>query len=151
MTWATLFSLANGIALVSWATLIVAPRWAALLALIRYGVIVLFCIAYAALVLLFFFRIEGGGFGTLLEVRALFASDPALLAGWLHYLAFDLFVGLWIAERADARGLNRFIQAPLLFATFMFGPFGLLMTVGFGLIPAFAANPRRVRLRHVDD
>jgi hypothetical protein len=135
MTWATLFSLANGIALVSWATLIVAPRWAALLALIRYGVIVLFCIAYAALVLLFFFRIEGGGFGTLLEVRALFASDPALLAGWLHYLAFDLFVGLWIAERADARGLNRFIQAPLLFATFMFGPIGLLMAIGLNLAP----------------
>jgi hypothetical protein len=135
MTWAALFSLANAIALLAWATLILAPRWAALLAAIRYGVIGLFCVAYAVLVLLFFFRVEGGGFGSLLEVRALFASDPALLAGWLHYLAFDLFVGLWIAERADARGLNRFIQAPLLFATFMFGPIGLLMTIGFDLIP----------------
>ena len=135
MTWAALFSLANAIALLAWATLILAPRWAALLAAIRYGVIGLFCVAYAVLVLLFFFRVEGGGFGSLLEVRALFASDPALLAGWLHYLAFDLFVGLWIAERADARGLNRFIQAPLLFAPFMFGPIGLLMTIGFDLIP----------------
>jgi hypothetical protein len=135
MTWAALFSLANAIALLAWATLILAPRWAALLAAIRYGVIGLLCVAYAALALLFFFRVEGGGFGSLLEVRALFASDPALLAGWLHYLAFDLFVGLWIAERADARGLDRFIQAPLLFATFMFGPIGLLMTIGFGLIP----------------
>jgi hypothetical protein len=135
MTWAALFSLANSIALVSWAALILAPRWAALLATIRYGVIGLFCIAYAALVLMFFFRVEGGGFGSLLEVRSLFASDPALLAGWLHYLAFDLFVGLWIIERADARGLNRIIQAPLLFATFMFGPIGLLMAIGFGLIP----------------
>src|SRR5580698_777698 len=110
MTWTALFGVANSIALVSWAALILAPRWTALLALIRYGAIGLFCLAYAALVLLFFFRVEGGGFGSLLEVRALFASDPALLAGWLHYLAFDLFVGLWIAERADARGLNRFIQ-----------------------------------------
>jgi hypothetical protein len=135
MTWAALFSLANAIALLAWATLILAPRWAALLAAIRYGVIGLLCVAYAALALLFFSRVEGGGFGSLLEVRALFASDPALLAGWLHYLAFDLFVGLWIAERADARGLDRFIQAPLLFATFMFGPIGLLMTIGFGLIP----------------
>jgi hypothetical protein len=135
MTWAALFSLANAIALLAWATLILAPRWAALLAAIRYGVIGLLCVAYAALALLFFFRVEGGGFGSLLEVRALFASYPARLAGWLHYLAFDLFVGLWIAERADARGLDRFIQAPLLFATFMFGPIGLLMTIGFGLIP----------------
>jgi Domain of unknown function (DUF4281) len=135
MTWAALFSLANSIALLSWATLILAPRWAALLVIIRYGVIGLFCLAYAALALMFFFRVEGGGFGSLLEVRSLFASDPVLLAGWLHYLAFDLFVGLWIAERADARDLNRFIQAPLLFATFMFGPIGLLMAIGFGLIP----------------
>jgi Domain of unknown function (DUF4281) len=135
MTWAALFSLANSIALLAWATLILGPRWAALLATIRYGLIGLLCVAYATLVLLFFFRVEGGGFGSLVEVRALFASDPALLAGWLHYLAFDLFVGLWIAERADARGLNRIIQAPLLFATFMFGPIGLLMATGFGLIP----------------
>jgi hypothetical protein len=142
MTWAALFGLANSIALLSWATLILAPRWPALLAAIRYGVIGLFCIAYAALVLLFFFRVEGGGFGSLGEVRTLFASDPALFAGWLHYLAFDLFVGLWIVERADARGLNRIIQAPLLFATFMFGPIGLLMAIGFSLIP------RSLRTQH---
>ena len=58
MTWAALFSLANAIALLAWATLILAPRWAALLAAIRYGVIGLFCVAYAVLVLLFFFRVE---------------------------------------------------------------------------------------------
>ena len=135
MTWAALFGLANGIALSSWAALILAPRWDVLLVTIRYGVIGLLCIAYAALVLMFFFRVEGGGFGSLVEVRTLFASDPALLAGWLHYLAFDLFVGLWIAERADVRGLSRFIQAPLLFATFMFGPIGLLTAIGFSGLP----------------
>lgn len=135
MIWGTLFAIANSTALVAWLALIAAPRWAVLLGVIRYGVIGLLCLAYAALVLIYFYRVEGGGFGSLREVRTLFSSDPVLLAGWLHYIAFDLFVGLWIAERADARGLNRVIQAPLLFATFMFGPIGLLVAFGLGLVP----------------
>lgn len=127
MNWESLFGIANALALASWATLIAAPRHAILLRVIRYGVIGLFCLAYTMFVMLYFFRVEGGGFGSLHEVKALFTSDPVVLAGWLHYLAFDLFVGLWIAQRADALGLSRLVQAPLLIATFMFGPIGLLV------------------------
>jgi hypothetical protein len=54
-------------------------------------------------------------------------SDPVLVAGWIHYLAFDLFVGTWIASEADRLGWNRVVQAPILIATFMFGPIGLLL------------------------
>ena len=50
-----------------------------------------------------------------------------LLAGWIHYLAFDLFIGGWIAIEADKVGLSRIIQAPILVATFMFGPAGLAL------------------------
>jgi hypothetical protein len=50
-----------------------------------------------------------------------------LLAGWIHYLAFDLFVGRWIASEADKMGISRLIQGPILFGTFMFGPLGLLV------------------------
>lgn len=60
-------------------------------------------------------------------MRTLFASDPVLVAGWVHYLAFDLFVGIWIAEQADALGLSRWLQAPILVATFLLGPLGLLV------------------------
>jgi Domain of unknown function (DUF4281) len=74
-----------------------------------------------------YFAGSGGGFGSIAAVRTLFASDPVLLAGWLHYLAFDLFVGIWIAEQADALGLNRWLQAPILVATFMFGPLRLVV------------------------
>ena len=49
------------------------------------------------------------------------------MVGWVHYLAFDLFVGLWIARDADAKGFSRLLQAPILFATFMAGPLGLLL------------------------
>jgi hypothetical protein len=68
-----------------------------------------------------------GGFSTLPEVRALFANDWALLAGWIHYLAFDLFVGAWIAAATDRLKLSRLWLVPVLPFTFLLGPIGLLL------------------------
>jgi hypothetical protein len=58
-------------------------------------------------------------------LRALFMSDGGIVLGWTHYLAFDLFTGLWIARDADRRGVSRGAQLPFLFATLMAGPIGL--------------------------
>ena len=74
----------------------------------------------------------GGGdapadFTSIEGVRGIFASDGGATIGWIHYLAFDMFAGLWIARDADAKGFSRWIQAPILFATFMAGPLGLLL------------------------
>jgi hypothetical protein len=57
----------------------------------------------------------------------LFMSDGGIVLGWTHYLAFDLFVGLWISRDADAKGFNRLVQTPILLATLMAGPIGLLL------------------------
>ncbi len=127
MSAATVFSLASTTAMVGWLLLILAPRWVSLIAFIRFGLIGALSLTYAVLVFVNFFRVEGGGFGSIAEVRALFTSDPVLVAGWVHYLAFDLFIGTWIALEADKRGWNRLLQAPILVATFMFGPLGLLL------------------------
>ena len=54
-------------------------------------------------------------------------SDGGIVLGWTHYLAFDLFVGLWIARDADAKGFSRLVQLPILFFTLMAGPIGLLL------------------------
>lgn len=121
------FSLAGTLTMVGWVVLVLLPRWSILLSGIRFGIIGLLSVAYVTLIMVYFFRVEGGGFGSISEVRQLFLSDGGLLAGWIHYLAFDLFVGLWIAEKADRAALSRLIQAPILIATFMFGPLGLLM------------------------
>ena len=120
-------SLANTFAIAGWIALLLLPRWPVLISLLKFGLIGLLSAAYAALIGVYFFRIEGGGFSSISEVRQLFLHDGGLLAGWIHYLAFDLFVGLWIAERADHAQLSRMLQAPILIATFMFGPLGLLM------------------------
>ncbi|PLK69385.1 DUF4281 domain-containing protein [Rhizobium sp. TH135] len=123
----TVFSITSSTAMAGWLLLILAPRWRALIAFIRFGLIGALSLTYAVLILVYFFRVEGGGFGSIAEVRALFMSDPVLVAGWVHYLAFDLFIGTWIAVEADKRGYNRLLQAPMLVATFMFGPLGLLL------------------------
>lgn len=127
MNWESLFGMANYAAMLGWLLLILAPRWPVLLRGLRYGLLSLLALAYVTLILGYFFQIEDGGFDSIAAVRRLFASDPVLLAGWLHYLAFDLFVGIWIAGRADAISLHRLLQAPILAATFMFGPLGMLL------------------------
>jgi hypothetical protein len=124
MIWDQAFGLASTAAVAGWTALVLLPRWTILLDGLRYGLIGALSLAYAALVMVYFTG-AGGGFGSIAAVRTLFASDPVLLAGWLHYLAFDLFVGIWIAGQADALGLSRWLQAPILLATFMFGPLGL--------------------------
>jgi hypothetical protein len=65
-------------------------------------------------------------FTTLSGVMALFDSKGGATVGWIHYLAFDLFVGLWIARNADRHNIARIWQIPVLALTLMFGPIGLL-------------------------
>ena len=62
-------------------------------------------------------------------MATLFHSDWALLAGWVHYLAFDLFVGAWVAARLDRAGIGRMVQAAILPTVFLFGPLGLLLAL----------------------
>lgn len=84
-----------------------------------------FATLYTVLIIFFFASAEGG-FDTLANVQKLFTSPWAALAGWVHYLAFDLLVGALIAKRVMEAGMNRLWLIPLLPATFLFGPIGLL-------------------------
>jgi Domain of unknown function (DUF4281) len=122
-----LFRLCNVAALASWVLIVAAPRWKLVPQIIRWGVLTLMAVLYSVLIAVYFFRVEGGGFSSLAAVQALFTSREVALAGWVHYLAFDLFVGLWIAEKSDDLGIARIVQAPVLVTTFMFGPLGFLM------------------------
>ena len=71
-----------------------------------------------------------GGFSSLAGVAALFRTEGVLLAGWVHYLAFDLFIGAWICRRAARDGLNPWIARLCLPPTFLAGPAGLLLFLG---------------------
>ena len=82
-------------------------------------------IGYTLLILIFWIGSEGG-FGSLGDVDKLFANPWLLLAGWVHYLAFDLFMGAWIARQTANENLPRLILVVLLPLTFLFGPAGYL-------------------------
>lgn len=69
---------------------------------------------------------EGAGFGTLDALMKTFSMKEAVVAGWAHYIVFDLFVGAWIARDAQRVGINQFVVAPSLLLTFLVGPIGLL-------------------------
>lgn len=133
MNWETIFTIANVWAMIGWLALAFAPRKPQVLALILYLSVFLLCLAYAILLgmLLGGWTDAGsasaGSFTTLAGVMALFSGQAAMLLGWVHYLAFDLFVGMWIARDADQKGFGRAVQWPVLFLTLMAGPLGLLI------------------------
>lgn len=126
----TVFSLANLFALVMWITLIlgrfIKPLQKVVDPLAGFVAPALLAMAYAVIMVMFWGQAEGGGFGSLQAVGALFAKPELLLAGWIHYLAFDLFVGGWIARTASQAGLPGLVIAPILVLTFLFGPVGYL-------------------------
>lgn len=127
-----LFQVANLAALVGWALLaVLAPfrrvwavamaRWVcAALAGLYVGLLARGLLAGPGLP-------EGAGFSTLAGVAALFSAPGALLGGWVHYLAFDLFVGAWMAEDAPRAGLPHWLLLPCLGLAFVSGPAGLLL------------------------
>lgn len=130
-TPAQIFSVANTIALLSWIALAVSLFVSATRIWIQritgYWVPGFFALIYVYCIWKGFGQTPDGGFGSIVAVRTLFANDSALTAGWLHYLAFDLFVGTWIVRQGTVERLHRLLLLLCLPVTFMLGPVGFLL------------------------
>ncbi len=152
MNWDLVFSLTNAVAMLGWAMLALLPRKPLVLSTILYLAVGLLCLVYSLLFIASVgglvdpHRLPGSPEPNLVDysiagLRPLFLSDGGIVIGWTHYLAFDLFVGLWIARDADARGVGRLVQLPFLFVTLMAGPIVLGSWLAFrGLRRAGAAD-----------
>lgn len=136
MPWDQIFGLANIYAMLCWAVLALAPGRERIITPLFYAGVGLLAVSYAVLItgLLGGLISDGGASGghspdftTLAGVQALFDAPGGATIGWIHYLAFDLFVGIWVARNADRCGINRIIQVPALFFIFMLGPLGLTL------------------------
>ena len=127
MTPEALFSIVNPIALAGWILLIVLPRqrWVANIAA-AWAIPGLLAILYVVVIGTHIIG-SPGGFSSLPDVATLFANPWLLLGGWIHYLAFDLFVGSWEARDARERGVPHLALMPCLLLTFLFGPAGWLL------------------------
>lgn len=140
MQAADIFSICNKVILLGWVLLIFLPNWKYTQAIILNGLIVLFSGIYAYMILKDIGNFNPDSFSTLANVKALFQNDDAVAAGWIHYLAFDLFVGTYIVKKSKQIGLSRVLYTLTLPFTFMFGPLGYLLFVIFKTIKTKSLN-----------
>jgi hypothetical protein len=121
------FQICNSIAPIGWLLMIVAPRWRWTKTIVLSGILpLLLGLVYLTLISLFFGEGEGD-FGSLQGVMLLFTSPWAVTAGWIHYLAFDLFIGSWELTNGQKNEMPHYLIIPCLIFTFLFGPIGLIM------------------------
>lgn len=126
----SIFSLSTNLALASWLLLLVAPRWSWTARFVTsVAVPGLLALAYAGLIAP---RLGGGllnDFGSIAGISRQFQDPHVVVAGWIHYLAFDLFVGSWQVRDSQKLGIGHLWIIPSLALTLGFGPVGLLAYV----------------------
>lgn len=125
----TVFSICSTLATLGWILLAVVPRQRLAHLLASVAIPLAIAVVYLVLIVQHIGSTDGG-FGSLADVQRLFANPAALLAGWLHYLAFDLFIGAWEVRDAQRRGVPHALVIPCLLLTFLFGPIGLVAYLG---------------------
>ena len=137
-----LFSGFSFLALCGWVSLAAAPGWTfGRRVLVGGSIPIVLSVAYLLLFPALYFNAPGG-FGSIDAVLDLLTSDRRIvLAAWLHYLAFDLLIGLSMVEEARRKAIpHALILAPLALCL-MFGP------VGWLAFQALKAARGRIRVR----
>ncbi len=129
MTPDTVFQIANALVLPQWLLMVVAPRWSVTQFLVRSFLIPVVLAVFYSIYIFAGGPIDFDAFSTLEGVKGLFQNggDGVMLAGWIHYLAFDLIAGSVVLRDAQERGIaHGWVVVPILFC-FMLGPIGLLL------------------------
>ena len=126
MTPDQIFQLASAAVLPGWLALLLSPLAPKAADLVAAMILpLLLALAYTGLILAYWSGAPGG-FGSLPDVIALLSYPPTAVAGWVHFLAFDLFVGAWITRTAREQAIPHLLILPCLALTFLFGPAGWL-------------------------
>ncbi len=127
MDFELIFSLAGILSMLGWIALLISPlipKWSDRFA----GLLIPIALSLGYIVILLFFPTQnGGGFDSFAAVTQLFSNPEALMGGWIHYLAFDLFVGAWICRTARRESIPFWIVLLCLPVTFLLGPAGFLL------------------------
>lgn len=126
----TLFKLA-GFAAPAWALLIFLPTWRGTRWLARSAIVpALLCLLYVIGIVAL---ISASGFGFMRDfgsaegVTRLLSQQNVAIVAWIHFLAFDQLVGIFIyRDNMHHRYVPIPVQSVILFFTFMLGPVGFL-------------------------
>lgn len=139
---AQLFTLANAMALLGWLVLLASPWFPKFAEWVSGRIIPIFLsVGYTSLIMLYWADAEGG-FSSLADVMALFTQPETVLIGWIHFLAFDLFIGAWECRTARRENIAFWFVIPCLILTFQLGPIGLFL---FMVIRAIAHMKRSAK------
>ncbi len=123
----TLFQICNSAAPVGWLLMAIVPRWTWTKKIVLSGLFPLVLgLVYLGIIVTTFGSSEGN-FNSLAGVMKLFENPYAVTAGWIHYLAFDMFIGAWEVNDSQKHGISHWLVIPCLFFTLMFGPIGLIL------------------------
>ncbi|WP_019988063.1 ABA4-like family protein [Rudanella lutea] len=140
MTPETAFTLANALVFPQWLLMIIAPRWRVTQWLVGTLIIpMVLAVMYLAYLFTGSKPLDFMAFSTLQGVMSLLGSGdkgPAL-AGWIHYLAFDLVAGSWVLRDGQQRQIHHGLLVPCLLFCFMLGPTGLLL---YGIVRLMASR-----------
>lgn len=140
---ASLFQLSGPLAITGWLVLVFSPLMPRAAQIIS-GLMIpaILSLAYIVFILIGWAGAPGG-FDSLANVMLLFDTPIVALAGWVHYLAFDLFIGAWEVRTARREGIPHLLVLPCLILTFLFGPAGLVLflTIRFARI---AVQPKSI-------
>ncbi|MEM8764214.1 MAG: ABA4-like family protein [Bacteroidota bacterium] len=130
MITAEVFSISNLIVLPMWLLMLVLPQWKVTRFLIDIKIVpILLSLIYAIYIGISLYTGGMMDFGSLASVMELFTKENAVLAGWVHYLAFDLLVGMWMLDQNRNLRIHQLLMIPCLIGTFMFGPVGFLLFI----------------------
>ena len=122
-----IFNLANMFVLIGWILLFFAPNWKMTQNIVLNGVVLILSVVYLSIFITILPEFSLESFSSLENVKALFQDDMAVALGWVHYLAFDLFVGAYILRKGQAIGMPRWQYTICLPFTFMAGPVGFVI------------------------
>ncbi len=127
MTLETIFLVCNNGVLPAWLLLAIAPNWSWTQKIVhQIWIPILLGSVYLGVLATSPATPSAGGFSSLDGVMTLFTSPHFALVGWVHYLAFDLFVGAWEVRDAKRHSIPHLFVVPCLVMTLMLGPIGLL-------------------------
>ena len=122
-----IFNLANMFVLIGWILLFFAPNWKMTQNIVLNGVVLILSVVYLSIFITILPEFSLESFSSLENVKALFQDDMAVALGWVHYLAFDLFVGAYIVRKGKEIGMARWQYTLCLLFTFMAGPVGFVL------------------------
>ena len=122
-----IFIFASSIAFISWSLLFIYPYSTGIRQILYGGVVTCFSLLYTGLFICYFDPESFQSFSTLSGLVSLFSNKEAVLLGWIHYLAFDLFIGNWILKDSIKHNSRHALIIPSLIFTFILGPFGFII------------------------